>query len=128
MGGGQDCYIGIDITGVGSYRDMLQRKVLGGDEFLSITSSAGNIWDALSDTPGEAENLRLRSQLLCHINEHINSRGWSQKTAAENLRLTQPRVSDLVTGKISKFSLDALVNIGAQIGVRLKVATEVEEP
>lgn len=128
MGEDRDFYIGIDIAGVGSYIDMLQGKVLGGDEFLSITSSAGNVWDALSDTPGEAENMRLRSQLLCHINEHINSRGWSQKTAAENLRLTQPRVSDVVTGKISKFSLDALVNIGAQVGVRLTVATEVEEP
>lgn len=95
---------------------------------MSTTSSAGNVWDALSDTPGEAENLRLRSQLLCRINEHITSCGWSQKTTAESLGLTQPRVSDVVTGKISKFSLDALVNIGAQVSVRLKVATEVEEP
>ena len=94
---------------------------------MSITSRAGNVWDALSDTPEEAENMRLRSQLLCRINEHITSRGWSQKTTAENLRLTQPRVSDVVTGKISKFSLDTLVNIGAQVGVRLTVATEVEE-
>lgn len=94
---------------------------------MSITSRAGNVWDILSDTPGEAENMRLRSQLLCHINEHITSRGWSQKTTVENLGLTQPRVSDLVTGKLSKFSLDALVNIGAQVGVRLKVDTEVEE-
>ena len=94
---------------------------------MSITSSAGNVWDILSDTPEEAENMRLRSQLLCRINDHITERGWSQKTTAENLRLTQPRVSDVVTGKISKFSLDALVNIGAQVGVRLTVATEVEE-
>lgn len=94
---------------------------------MSTTSSAGNVWDILSDTPGEAENMRLRSQLLCRINEHITEHGWSQKTTAENLGLTQPRVSDVVTGKISKFSLDALVNIGAQVGVCLTVATEVEE-
>ncbi|ANE05575.1 helix-turn-helix domain-containing protein [Corynebacterium crudilactis] len=91
---------------------------------VSAKDRSGNVWDFLSDTPGEAENLRLRSQLLLHINEHLDEFGWSQKVAGEKLDLTQPRVSDLVNGKISKFSLDALVNIGVKVGVHMKVYNE----
>nr|WP_096453991.1 XRE family transcriptional regulator [Corynebacterium suranareeae] len=86
-----------------------------------MNDRAGNVWDFLSDTPGEAENLRLRSQLLSRINERLDEFGWSQKVSGENLDLTQPRVSDLMNGKISKFSLDALVNIGIKVGVHMRV-------
>lgn len=91
---------------------------------MNIKDRAGNVWDLLSDTPSEAENLRIRTQLMSRINDRLDESGWSQTTAAENLDLTQPRVSDLFTGKISKFSLDALVNIGIKVGVHLRVETE----
>lgn len=91
---------------------------------MSIKDRAGNVWDLLSDTPGEAENLRLRAQLMSRINDRLDEFGWSQKTTAENLDLTQPRVSDLFTGKISKFSLDALVNIGIKVGIHLRVESD----
>lgn len=91
---------------------------------MSAKDRAGNVWDLLSDTPGEAENLRLRAQLLSRINDRLDEFGWSQKTTAGNLDLTQPRVSDLFTGKISKFSLDALVNIGIKIGIHLRVESD----
>lgn len=61
---------------------------------------------------------------MSRINDRLDEFGWSQKTTAENLDLTQPRVSDLLTGKISNFSLHALVNIGIKVGVYLRVATE----
>lgn len=91
---------------------------------MSVNDRAGNVWDLLSDTPGEAENLRLRAQLMSQINDRFAEFGWSQKTTARNLDLTQPRVSDLFTGKISKFSLDALVNIGIKVGVHLRVESD----
>lgn len=91
---------------------------------MSVNDRAGNVWDLLSDTPSEAENLRLRAQLMSRIHDRLNEFGWSQKTTATNLDLTQPRVSDLFTEKISKFSLDALVNIGIKVGVHLRVESD----
>ncbi|MCG8296523.1 helix-turn-helix domain-containing protein [Pseudomonas entomophila] len=70
-----------------------------------------SVWDALFDSPEEAENLRLRSKLMRVLSKIVQSWGLSQKDAARRLHLTQPRLSDLLNGKIDKFSLDALVNI-----------------
>lgn len=80
-----------------------------------------SVWDALADTPGEAENLKLRADLVRAIRARIDDHGWSRKVAAANLGITQPRLSDLHRGKISKFSLDALVTLGARVGVHATV-------
>ncbi|OPA96795.1 XRE family transcriptional regulator [Pseudomonas fluorescens] len=71
------------------------------------------VWDALEDTPQQAANMRLRSKLLLELCNTV--RGWelSQKAAAERLTISQPRLNDLLNGKIDKFSLDALVNLSA---------------
>ncbi|MES9812373.1 MAG: helix-turn-helix domain-containing protein [Candidatus Thiodiazotropha sp.] len=83
-----------------------------------------NAFDAIADTPAEALNMRLRADLIHEIRRKVETKGWTQKEAAEHLGITQPRVSDLFRGKLSKFSLDALVNMLAAIGsdVKLKVA------
>ena len=87
-----------------------------------------SVWDALVDTPEEAENLRIRSKLMRAITRTIKSWDVSQKEAAQRLHLTQPRLNDLLKGKIDKFSLDALVNMLAgadlelDIGIRRKAA------
>jgi predicted XRE-type DNA-binding protein len=83
-----------------------------------------SVWDALEDTKAEAMNMRIRSALMTDIANHIKEQGWGQKEASERLGLTQPRVSDLVRGKIDKFSLDALVNMVSAMGldVEIKVA------
>jgi predicted XRE-type DNA-binding protein len=72
-----------------------------------------SVWDALEDTPQEAANMRLRSKLMLELCKTI--RGWelSQKDAASRLQITQPRLNDVLSGKIDKFSLDALVNLSA---------------
>ncbi|RIQ99254.1 XRE family transcriptional regulator [Mycobacteroides abscessus] len=80
-----------------------------------------SVWDDIADTPREAENLRVRSELMMAIEKKINEREWTQVQAAEALGLTQPRVSDLLRGKISKFSLDALVGIASGLDVHVKV-------
>lgn len=82
-----------------------------------------SVWDALVDTPEEAENLRVRSQLLRAITRTVKAWELSQKDAAKRLGVTQPRLNDLLKGKIDKFSLDALVNMlaGAELTIEIEV-------
>lgn len=80
-----------------------------------------NVWDALVDTPEEAENLRVRAQLLRAITNSVKNWNLSQTDAAKRLGVTQPRLNDLLTGKIDKFSLDALVNMLAGAGLTIEV-------
>ena len=70
-----------------------------------------SIWDAIENTPAEDENMKLRSELMMAITAYIDEKGWTQKEAAAHLEITQPRVSDLMSGKINLFALDALVNM-----------------
>ena len=81
-----------------------------------------SIWDALETDAGEAENLKLRSELIIGIAELVRSRGWSQTVAATHCGIAQPRMNDLLRGKISRFSLDALVNIAAALGLRVRIS------
>ncbi|WP_314527008.1 helix-turn-helix domain-containing protein [uncultured Pseudomonas sp.] len=71
------------------------------------------VWDALEDTPQQAANMRLRSKLLLELCQTIRSWELSQKEAAHRLGISQPRLNDVLTGKIDKLSLDALVNLSA---------------
>lgn len=84
-----------------------------------------SVWDALVDSPEEAENLRIRSQLMMALSRAVKSWDVPQKQAAERLRVTQPRLNDLLKGKIDKFSLDALVNLLG--GANLQIEIEVKE-
>ena len=83
-----------------------------------------SVWDDIADTAEEAENLRVRAEFMRAIRREISARDWTQADAVEHLGLTQPRVSALVNGKISQFRLDALVNIGAKLGVRAEVVSD----
>ena len=83
-----------------------------------------SVFDAIADSPEEALNMKLRASLMHVIRTKVEAAGWTQVEAARQLGITQPRVSDLLRGKLSKFSLDALVNILAGLGsdVKLRVA------
>jgi predicted XRE-type DNA-binding protein len=76
-----------------------------------------SVWDALEDSPAEAENMKLRSSLVIAISEAVASWGVSQTEAAKRLGVTQPRLNDLLRGRIGKFSLDALVALAARAGL-----------
>jgi len=82
------------------------------------------VWDAISDTPEEAANLRTRADLMRKIAEIIEEGRWSLKEAATRCHVTQPRINDLLRGRISRFSLDALVNIATALGRRVHVELE----
>lgn len=85
-----------------------------------------NVWDAIASSPEEAANLELRYELMEKISGIVKREGWTQADAAKRCGVTQPRINDLLRGRISRFSLDALVNIAAALGrkvtIRLKAA------
>jgi predicted XRE-type DNA-binding protein len=83
-----------------------------------------SVWDAIADTPEEAVNLRVRSELMDKITSVIEENGWTQVDAAKHCGVTQPRINDLLRGRISRFSLDALVNIAAALGRRVHIELE----
>lgn len=83
-----------------------------------------SVWDAIADTPEEAANLRVRSELMDQITAVIEESGWTQVEAAKHCGVTQPRINDLLRGRISRFSLDALVNIASALGRRVHVELE----
>ncbi|PMR72929.1 helix-turn-helix domain-containing protein [Billgrantia endophytica] len=80
-----------------------------------------SVWDAIEDTAAEAENMKLRSGLMMALEQHINRQGWTQGEAAKRLGVTQPRVSDLMRGKIHLFSLDTLVNMVVAAGLHVEM-------
>lgn len=80
-----------------------------------------SVWDAIESDPGQAENMKLRSRLMMALRDHISQEGLSQAAAAKLLGVTQPRVSDLVRGKIDLFSLDTLVNMLAAAGLHIEL-------
>ncbi len=71
-----------------------------------------------------AQNLKIRSELMISLRKYIEDEELGQKKAAEVFGVHQPRISDLMRGKINKFTIDILVNMLARIGkpVKLKAA------
>lgn len=80
-----------------------------------------SIWDAIEDTPEEAENMKLRSILMTALKNHFPRTEMSQIKAARLLGVTQPRVSDLMRGKIDLFDLNALVNMATAAGLHIEI-------
>jgi predicted XRE-type DNA-binding protein len=80
-----------------------------------------SVWDAIEDTPEAAENMKLRSGLMMALKAHLARTGLSQSQAAKLFGVTQPRVSDLMRGKINLFGLDALVNMAAAAGLHVEM-------
>ncbi|MDP1652211.1 MAG: XRE family transcriptional regulator [Rhodocyclaceae bacterium] len=76
-----------------------------------------SVWDAIEDTPQLAASMRARSELIIELTELIKKRGMTQADAAKLFGVTQPRISDLMRGKIELFSLDALVDMAAIAGL-----------
>lgn len=91
---------------------------------MSTTETFDSVWDALADTPGQAANLRARAELMRQIAAAIEARAWTQAQAAAHCAVTQPRINELLRGRVSRFSLDALVNIAAAMGRRVQLVIE----
>ena len=91
----------------------------------TITMGSGDVFTDLGFSPAECRNLQIRSQMLTALRKFIEKEGLTQAEAAKRLKVSQPRVSDLTRGKISRFSLDTLVNMlsdaGLEVDFRIKV-------
>ncbi len=84
-----------------------------------MTKGSENVYADLGFSPSEARNLQLRSQILTALRKFIESEGLTPSKAAERLKVTPSRVSDLIGGKISRFSLDTLVNMATDAGMEV---------
>jgi len=80
-----------------------------------------SVWDAIEDTRAQAENMKLRSALMMALKVEIERSGLSQSQAARVFGVKQPRVSDLMRGKIDLFSLDGLVNMASAAGLQVEL-------
>jgi predicted XRE-type DNA-binding protein len=91
---------------------------------IKMTRSSGNVFRDLGFSAEESEHLRVRSELMMHVQEAIKSRDLKQAEAAKLLGVTQPRVSDLMRGRLDLFSCDTLIDMLAGLGIRVKIAVK----
>lgn len=84
-------------------------------------TSSGNIFRDLGFGREEAESLKVRAMLMSEIEKHIRSKGLTQKEAAKQFAVTQPRISDLMRGKIALFSVDTLITMLTHVGLKVDV-------
>lgn len=86
------------------------------------TTNYQSVWDAITDTPQETASMKARSKLMMALSQIISSRKLRQKDAAELFGVTQPRISDLMRGKIHLFSLDMLMDMASTAGMSPEVS------
>lgn len=80
-----------------------------------------SVWDAIADSAGEAANLTARADLMQALAGIVQKAAWTQAEAAKRAAISQPRMNDLLRGRISNFSLDALVGIADALGWRVNL-------
>ncbi len=91
---------------------------------IKLQQSTGNVFRDLGFPREEAENLKIRSELMIQISKLIRSRRLTQAQAAGLLGVTQPRVSDLVRGKVERFSIDTLVAMLGHAGIQVQITLD----
>ena len=91
---------------------------------VRVTPSTGNVFRDLGFSKEESEHLLVRADLLIQVQKTITSRRLTQFEAAKVLRVTQPRVSDLLRGRIDLFSTDALIDMLARLGVGVRLVVK----
>jgi predicted XRE-type DNA-binding protein len=91
---------------------------------VKLTRSSGNVFRDLGFSPDEAEHLKVRAELMVNLQKVITGRGLKQAEVAELLGVTQPRVSDLMRGRLDLFSIDTLIDMLARLGIRAKLVLQ----
>ncbi len=91
---------------------------------LRRTRSTGNVFRDLGFSAGEAEHLRVRADLMVELEKAITRRGLTQRQAAKIMGVTQPRVSDLLRGRIDLFSVDTLIDMLARFGITVRLTVK----
>jgi predicted XRE-type DNA-binding protein len=91
---------------------------------IKIAKGSGNVFRDLGFSPVEAEHLRIRAELMLALERWMARRRLTQAQAAKLLGVSQPRVNDLVRGRLHRFSIDALVEMLTRAGLRVRFTTE----
>lgn len=91
---------------------------------MRVTRGSDNVFKDVGFGSEEAANLKVRADLLLDLRQYIQARGWTQAEAAAFFGETQPRISNLLKGEISRFSIDKLINMLARAGIRVRLETE----
>lgn len=86
---------------------------------IKVRRSSSNVYRDLGFSPEEAENLRARSDLMIELTKIIKARRLTQAAAAKLLGVTQPRISDLMRGRIDRFSIDSVVEMLGHASLRV---------
>ena len=84
------------------------------------TASFASVWDAIEDSTTDAANMKARSEIMIAVQETVRSWETTQAGAAKRLGVTQPRLNDLLRGKVDRFSLDSLTNLAAAAGLSIE--------
>ena len=93
---------------------------------MSVTRGQDNVFADLGFDAEEAANLKIRADLMLDLRQYIQDRGWTQAEAATFFGETQPRISNVMKGEISRFSIDKLVNMLARAGLRVRFEIEAK--
>jgi predicted XRE-type DNA-binding protein len=88
---------------------------------MMAKSKFNSVWDAIENTPAEAASLRVKSQLMMQLQEILKESGKTQGELATKLNVTQPRVSDLMRGRIELFSIESLIDIISNAGMLVEM-------
>lgn len=88
---------------------------------MSMSKPYTNVFEALEDDPAVADNLRIRAELMLKLRGYIEQGNLTQEEAARRMGVTQPRISDLIRGKIERFTIDMLVNMLARVGLQVEI-------
>ncbi|NEO24686.1 MULTISPECIES: helix-turn-helix transcriptional regulator [Moorena] len=91
------------------------------EKTVNVLLGDDNVFKDLGFEAEEAMNLKVRADLMLDLRSYIQERGWTQNEAAEFLGETQPRISNLMNGEISRFSVDKLINLLGKVGMEVKV-------
>ncbi len=86
-----------------------------------VHTTDGSIFDDLGFESTEAENLKIRSRLMCALESYIKNNNLTQAEAAELMEVSQPRISDLIRGKLDKFTIDMLINMLSKVNIQVSV-------
>lgn len=91
------------------------------ESFEKAVMGSENIFEDLGFEGEEALNLKVRTDLMLDLRAYIQEHGWTQKEAADFLGETQPRISNLMNGEISRFSVDKLIHLLGKIGMEARI-------
>ncbi len=94
------------------------------DNEAMLEESSGNVFIDLGYTEAESINIVARLQLMMQIEGIIKERGWTQEQAAKMLGLRQPRVSELMSSRSEKFTIDMLIKLLNRLGKQVVLTVE----